>query len=140
LFRGGRAFDWSNAILGGLDLSCTARVGAFAVIRGTSDPGGAVGNFGGSRALAFGSSCPSSAVAGLPEANRAKNDITVRANRIAYIIEPSFDEFDRMATSVPVLKRLLQWYGSAASRNPSPKKLKASTVMMTHATGSISHG
>ncbi len=31
-------------------------------------------------------------------------------------------------------------YGSAASRNPSPKKLKASTVMITGTIGSSNHG
>ncbi len=31
-------------------------------------------------------------------------------------------------------------YGSAASRRPSPKNWKASTTMMTGATGSISQG
>ena len=33
-----------------------------------------------------------------------------------------------------------QWYGSAASRKPSPKKLKARTVMTTLTTGSINQG
>ena len=33
-----------------------------------------------------------------------------------------------------------QEYGSAASRSPSPTKLKAITVAITNSTGSISHG
>ena len=40
----------------------------------------------------------------------------------------------------PGAASVLYLYGSAASRKPSPKKLKASTTVNTGTTGSISQG
>jgi hypothetical protein len=69
-----------------------------------------------------------------------KAAMAANRNRRRWINCLPFDLFGPLATSFPPHAHSPQWYGSAASRSPSPKKLKASTVMMTQATGSISQG
>ena len=90
---------------------------------------------GGSGALAAGSS---SAKARIPKREAAGlRWSSSRARRVAL---SAVNRSNQFATCLPAEVHAPQWYGSAASRSPSPKKLKARTVMMTQATGSISHG
>jgi hypothetical protein len=83
----------------------------------------------------------SSAKARRPETKSSKATMTVWRSLVRRFSAEAFDLFNQ--TSLLVLAPTThssQWYGSAASRNPSPKKLKARTVMMILATGSISQG